>query len=76
MLVLAHYLTYLLAQISLSSLLHLCQHHSRDLFRSKCLHLATNVNLNMGLALFLSDLRMINHYIPRTLQLQSENVWA
>lgn len=61
----ACYLTflYLLAQISLSSLLHLCQHHSRDLFRSKCLHLVTNVNLNMRLTLFLSNLRKsICHY--------------
>lgn len=62
-----YYLTflYLLAQISLSSLLHLCQHHSRDLFGGKCLHLATNINLNMGLALFFSDLRKkINHHYP------------
>lgn len=70
----ACYLTffYLLAQVSLSCLLHLCQHHSRDLFRSKCLHLTTNVDLNMRLALFLCNLsKNIHHcyFIHKTLQI-------
>lgn len=49
---------YLLAQISLSSLLHLCQNHGRNFLRSKGLHLTTaNVHLDMGLALLLGDLK-------------------
>lgn len=53
---------YLLAQISLSSFLHLGQHHGRNFLRSKCLHLATaDVNLDMGLALLLGDLKENMH---------------
>lgn len=49
---------YLLAQVSFSSLLHLSQDHSRDLLRSKCLQLTTtNVDLDVGLALLLSNLK-------------------
>lgn len=49
---------YLLAEISLSSLLHLCQNHGRNFLRSKGLHLTTaDVHLDMGLALLLGDLK-------------------
>lgn len=51
-------ISYLLAKVSLSSLLHLGQDHSRDLLWGKGFDLATpNVNLDVGLALLLNNLK-------------------